>query len=646
MNSSDTFIVRGAATFFSPVTISSATTLASLSVLGSTTLGDEAIDSITFNASTLSIPNDLNIDSATLFIDSANNRIGLGTTTPDQLLVLDDGSIAFSTGGGSSDVILSRGAVNRLDLAYGDSLRIIGGQLQLDLDDAGASQGIVFGLLADTSLYRSAANTLATSSKLLIGTSGLALDVQNTTDAASNQIAVFRGGVRAIPANNDTGYLSFTLDDGTGIQNELARLSFSILDVATSSKDGVLTLSSKVDNVLTDTLYVRGGNIGIGDAAPSTKLGLAGTGSANGITFGDDAASPVNLYRSAADTLKTDDNLIVGGDLTIVGLTTSQGSVTLGDSLTDTITFVGVVNSNIAPEVSSQYNLGSASKRWATVYADTVDAGSLSGTVTGGSTTSPIWNINSDNPSANAEISALSFETGTGAFNATLQWNASGDTGNKVAGFDNTILANHPLAIYSEISGGNQTFTSGTLFKYSQPVAHAITQSAAFTGISLDFSSNITVPDSASGNQTGLSISLKDGGVSATSTGISIGGTSDYALVTGATAGNVGIGTTTPSYKLDIATSTASDRGMNIANTAATGTNYGVYASVTGAATANYGGYFVSTGATTDYGLAVAAMTGATSTGLDIGALSGTTANKGVNVGAISGTGTGAVFTG
>ena len=102
--------------------------------------------------------------------------------------------------------------------------------------------------------------------------------------------------------------------------------------------------------------------------------------------------------------------------------------------------------------------------------------------------------------------------------------------------------------------------------------------------------------------------------------------------------GNVGIGTTAPGYKLDIATSTASDRGINIANTAATGTNYGIYSSVTGAATTNYGGYFVSTGATTDYGLAVAALTGATSTGLDIGNLSGTTADKGINIGTISGT--------
>ncbi|MDO8715891.1 MAG: hypothetical protein Q7J73_03665 [Dehalococcoidales bacterium] len=55
------------------------------------------------------------------------------------------------------------------------------------------------------------------------------------------------------------------------------------------------------------------GSVGIGDTAPSTKLAFGGTGSANGITFGDDAVDPANLYRSAANTLKTDDSMAIDG---------------------------------------------------------------------------------------------------------------------------------------------------------------------------------------------------------------------------------------------------------------------------------------------------------------------------------------------
>jgi hypothetical protein len=45
---------------------------------GNVLLGDSSNDTLTINASTVSIPNNLNFDSNTLYIDSANNRIGIG----------------------------------------------------------------------------------------------------------------------------------------------------------------------------------------------------------------------------------------------------------------------------------------------------------------------------------------------------------------------------------------------------------------------------------------------------------------------------------------------------------------------------------------------------------------------------------------
>ncbi len=78
-----------------------------------------------------------------------------------------------------------------------------------------------------------------------------------------------------------------------------------------------------------------------------------GTTAARGIYFGDD----VTLYRSAANTLKTDDSLTVTGTLTIgtfsftnatasgtwdvTGATTLDGAVTLGDAAADVITVTG-----------------------------------------------------------------------------------------------------------------------------------------------------------------------------------------------------------------------------------------------------------------------------------------------------------------
>lgn len=110
---------------------------------------------------------------------------------------------------------------------------------------------------------------------------------------------------------------------------------------------------------------------------------------------------------------------------------------------------------------------------------------------------------------------------------------------------------------------------------------------------------------------------------------------------TGYFAGNLGIGKTSPAYRVDIATTIASDRALNIAHTAATGTNYGVYSSVSGAATTNIGGYFSATSSATARGLEVGSMSSADSTGLWINSLSGSSTVVGVNIGAISGGGSG-----
>jgi hypothetical protein len=61
------------------------------------------------------------------------------------------------------------------------------------------------------------------------------------------------------------------------------------------------------------------GNISSSSAGGKTTLALTSTGSNTGLTIGGDNA---NLYRSAANTIKTDGNLIIAGDLTGDGVTT------------------------------------------------------------------------------------------------------------------------------------------------------------------------------------------------------------------------------------------------------------------------------------------------------------------------------------
>jgi len=89
---------------------------ANLSVNGNTTLGDASGDSVTFNASTVSTPNGLNFDSNTFVIDAANNRVGIGTATPEEQLQITGnfriGSAVMATPSGSTPLYACRAWVN------------------------------------------------------------------------------------------------------------------------------------------------------------------------------------------------------------------------------------------------------------------------------------------------------------------------------------------------------------------------------------------------------------------------------------------------------------------------------------------------------------------------------------------------------
>jgi hypothetical protein len=73
-----------------------ATFNSTLAVNGNTTLGDAAGDTLTINGTAVSVPNNLNFDSNTLFIDATNNRVGVNTATPSEVFDVYNGRIQNS----------------------------------------------------------------------------------------------------------------------------------------------------------------------------------------------------------------------------------------------------------------------------------------------------------------------------------------------------------------------------------------------------------------------------------------------------------------------------------------------------------------------------------------------------------------------
>ena len=84
-----------------------------------------------------------------------------------------------------------------------------------------------------------------------------AITVQNSTDAASNLVAIFSGGNRTTAADDDNAYISYKLEDSSGTQAEAARMRWELNDVTNNTKDGRVVFSVMVNNTLTDVLDIQ-----------------------------------------------------------------------------------------------------------------------------------------------------------------------------------------------------------------------------------------------------------------------------------------------------------------------------------------------------------------------------------------------------
>jgi len=117
----------------------------SLTINGNTTLGDINLDTLTLNGTSVSIPNNLNFDTNTLFIDAANNRVGIGTDTPDQKLhvlkasagtvTADTNSIAVFEGNGSNHISILTPDAQTGGVVFGSPGDIIGSYLSWNHDN-------------------------------------------------------------------------------------------------------------------------------------------------------------------------------------------------------------------------------------------------------------------------------------------------------------------------------------------------------------------------------------------------------------------------------------------------------------------------------------------------------------------------------
>jgi hypothetical protein len=256
------------------------------------------------------------------------NKDSLVFEKTDQHTAEPDGGILFSNvglGGVSSAALAIRGTGN---IGVGtmfpeQKLTVVGnisstGALMLS-SGLTRDTGIQFG--TDVSIYRSGVDQLQTDDTLVIGLSTIAPNMTRPTNETSNDVivrnvgsgALFRREINPIIWNTTATFLSA---DASPTINALQKYKGSnsvedsiIIDNGTNIgiNTGITPLGARLTvngAISSNSTITTLGNIN-GTAA----LILAeGTTQTNGVQFGTDT----NIYRSTANTLKTDDNLNVG----------------------------------------------------------------------------------------------------------------------------------------------------------------------------------------------------------------------------------------------------------------------------------------------------------------------------------------------
>jgi hypothetical protein len=88
----------------------------------------------------------------------------------------------------------------------------------------------------------------------------------------------------------------------------------------------------------------------------------------------------LEITAGLGGTVNINSNVEVFGNLHATGDITANGNITLGNEVTDNVVFGADVNSNILPNIDNTYSLGSPTQRWATVYSNVMNIGTINST--------------------------------------------------------------------------------------------------------------------------------------------------------------------------------------------------------------------------------------------------------------------------
>lgn len=292
-----------------------------LSVNGTTTIGNADTDTVTLNAKNISIPNGLNFDSNTLAIDSANNRIGIGTTesistasklsfgtyfentnTPtaaqqtSHISLYNSGATNYGFGVSTSALNIAANqdvGTIRLYTNSTERLRVLAdGKVVIGNTTSNDALHVVGSILATTSLKVngstsgtasiSAPVAAATNAYVLPTTAGTLVGSGDTDTVTNTMLAgsIADAKLSTITTANKVGLAALDIDGGTDIGADLADADLVIVDdggAGTNRKAVVTRIPTYVFTKVSGDITINSAGVAA-IAANSVALGTDTTG--------------------------------------------------------------------------------------------------------------------------------------------------------------------------------------------------------------------------------------------------------------------------------------------------------------------------------------------------------------------------------
>ena len=223
-----------------------------------------------------------------LFIDTGNNKVGIGTITPDGLLHVHVATAGSVTAGGSADdLVVENNAnagisvlspdANYSSLFLGSPSQNAGGAISWKFDDSnmlisvtGSGSSIVFRYNDNVEAMRIKGSNVG------IGT---------VSPTCKLDISSSRGNNALIITDNDDS-------DNIRIRNRIDSDGDGVIELYDKDETQVIKINTNGES------YFNGGNVGIGTGSPSALLDVNGTSEFNGIMDINDNVSIADNFIS------------------------------------------------------------------------------------------------------------------------------------------------------------------------------------------------------------------------------------------------------------------------------------------------------------------------------------------------------------